>query len=114
MRTMAFIDMRTLRVREPLTGWKGRFFHSEHMTFAYDAVAAGASIHEHAHSNDEVWNVIEGELEVTIAGERRVVGAGAAAVVPPNAPHSVNALTDVKAIVVDYPLRHSIGGVDLR
>jgi quercetin dioxygenase-like cupin family protein len=111
---MAFIDTNELRVVEPLAGWKGRFFHSEHMTFAYYTVAAGASVHEHAHSNDEVWNVIEGELEVTIAGETRVVGASAAVIIPPNTPHSVKALTDVRAIVVDHPLRDSIGGVDLR
>jgi unsaturated pyranuronate lyase len=110
---MPFIDTRDLRVVEPRAGWKGRFFHSDHMTFAYYSVAAGASIHEHSHSNDEVWNVIDGELEVTIAGETRVLRPGGAAVVPPNTLHSVKAITDVHAIVVDSPTRHSIGGVDL-
>jgi quercetin dioxygenase-like cupin family protein len=41
------------------------------------------------------------------------VGPGAAAVIPPNAPHSVKALTNARAIVVDYPRPHSIGGVAL-
>lgn len=110
---MSFIDTNELSVKEPRAGWKGRFFHSEHMTFAYYAVAAGASLHEHTHSNDEVWNVVEGRLKVSIAGETRVLGPGAAAVIPSNAPHSVKALTNARAIVVDHPRRHSIGGVDL-
>jgi quercetin dioxygenase-like cupin family protein len=101
-------------VREPREGWTGRFFHSETMTFAYYTVAAGAWIHEHSHPNDEVWNVLEGELELTIAGTKHVLGTGWAAVVPPNAAHSARALTDARAIVVDHPTRLSIGGVDLR
>jgi len=35
------------------------------MTFAYYPVQAGAWIHEHSHPNDEVWNVIDGQLEIT-------------------------------------------------
>jgi quercetin dioxygenase-like cupin family protein len=108
-----FIDTNQLSTKEPREGWKGRFFHSQNMTFAYYAVEAGAWIHEHSHPNDEVWNVIDGQLEITIAGETRVAGPGCAAVVPPDTPHSVKALTDVRAIVVDQPRRHSIAGIDL-
>lgn len=110
---MPFIDTSDLTIKEPLPGWKGRFFHSADMTFAYYAFPSGASIHEHSHPNDEVWNVIEGELEITIDGQTRVAGAGSAAVVPPNTPHSVKALSDGRAIVVDYPRRDSVGGVSL-
>jgi hypothetical protein len=63
---VSFIDTNELSVKEPRPGWKGRFFHSEHMTFAYYTVARGAWVHEHSHSNDEVWNVVEGRPEVTI------------------------------------------------
>jgi len=83
------------------------------MTFAYYAVAAGAWIHEHSHPNDEVWNVIDGELEIKIAAETQIVGPGRAVFVPPDTAHSVKALTDVRAIAVDYPKRHSIGGIEL-
>ena len=110
---MPFIETSELPMKEPLPGWKGRYFNSESMTFGYYAVVAGASIHEHAHANEEVWHVIEGELEVTIAGETRTAGPGAVAIVPPNTAHSVRALTDGRAIVVDHPLRRSIGGVSM-
>ena len=100
---MTFIDTNRLNVKEPRAGGKGRFFHSQNMTFAYYAVAAGAWIHEHSHPNDEVWNVIDGELEIKIAAETQVAGPGCAVVVPPDTAHSVKALTDVRAIVVDFP-----------
>jgi quercetin dioxygenase-like cupin family protein len=110
---VTFIDTTRLGVKEPREGWRGRFFHSRNMTFAYYTVEAGAWIHQHSHPNDEVWNVVEGELEITIAGEVRVVGPGGAAVVPPDTVHSVKALTAARAIVVDHPRRDSIGGVEL-
>ena len=83
---MPFIDVDRLDPKTPREGWTGRFFHSPNMTIAYYTVDAGAWIHEHAHPNDEIWNVIEGELEITIAGESRRLGPGAAAVVPPELP----------------------------
>jgi quercetin dioxygenase-like cupin family protein len=57
--------------------------------------------------------VIDGELEIKIAAETQVAGPGCAVVVPPDTAHSVKALTDVRAIVVDYPRRYSIGGIEL-
>ena len=76
-------------------------------------VKAGAWIHEHSHPNDQVWNIIHGQLELTIAGETQVGDSGCAAIISPDAAHSVKALTDVRAIVVDYPRRNSIGGIAL-
>lgn len=110
---MTFVQTNELSVKEPRPGWRGRFFHSRDMTFAYYMVKAGAWIHEHSHLSDEVWNIIEGQLEITIADETRVAGPGFAVIVPPDTTHSLKALTDVRAIVVDHPRRDSIGGIDL-
>jgi mannose-6-phosphate isomerase-like protein (cupin superfamily) len=110
---MTFVDITRLDVNEPREGWKGRFFHSQQMTFAYYTVDAGSSIHEHQHSNDEVWNVIEGQLEITVAGVTELVGPGCAVVVPPGAAHSIRALAFTRAIVVDHPRRTSIAGIEL-
>jgi len=108
---MPFIDTRQIPVQEPLPGWKGHFFNSQSMTFAHYDVAAGATIHPHSHPNEEVWHIIDGEFEVTIGGSTQVTGPGSVAVVPPDTIHAVKALTDGRAIVVDHPLRASIGGV---
>jgi len=102
---MPIVDVSSLRVTERLPGWYGRYFHSQNMTFAHYDFVRGASIHEHFHPQEEVYEVIEGELEVTIDGVAHVVKPGFAAIVPSNAHHSVKALTDGRAIIVDYPLR---------
>ena len=102
---MPFIDTRTLDVIERLPGWYGRYFHSPSMTFAHYDFIRGSSIHEHLHPQEEVYEVIEGELEVTIDGVAQIARAGIVAIVPGNVPHSVKALTDGKAIIIDYPLR---------
>ena len=102
---MPFVDTDSLPVIERLPGWYGRFFHSQNMTFAHYNFTRGASIHEHFHPEEEVYEVIEGELEVSIDGVARIARAGLVAIVPGNVRHSVQALTDGKAIIVDYPAR---------
>lgn len=102
---MPFVDTNELKVTERLPGWKGRYFHSASMTFAHYEFAANSSIHEHLHSQEEVYEVIEGELEVTIDGKSQVAKPGVVAIVPPNSRHSVRALTNGRLIVVDHPAR---------
>jgi quercetin dioxygenase-like cupin family protein len=106
---MPFVNVRDLRVIERLPGWYGRYFHSQNMTFAHYDFVAGASIHEHFHPQEEVYEVIEGELELAIEEAVQKVAAGAAAIVPANARHSVRAITDGRVIIVDYPTRPEFG-----
>ncbi len=80
---MPFVDTSSLNVIERLPGWYGRYFHSPSMTFAHYDFKRGSSIHEHFHPQEEVY----------------------VAIVPSNVRHSVKALTDGRAIIVDYPLR---------
>ena len=102
---MPFVDTSSLDVIERLPGWYGRYFHSPSMTFAHYDFTRGASIHEHFHPQEEVYEVIEGELEMSIDGATQVIRPGLVAIVPSNVRHSVKALTDGRAIIVDYPLR---------
>ena len=102
---MPFIDVSNLKVIERLPGWHGRYFHSASITFAHYDFTRGSSIHEHSHPQEEVYEVVEGELEVTIDGASQIARPGLVAIVPSNARHSVKALTDGRAIIVDFPLR---------
>jgi quercetin dioxygenase-like cupin family protein len=79
------------------------------MSFAHYDFTAGASIHRHFHPK-EVWNVVAGELELTIDGVATVAGPGFVVIVPPNTPHSAKAISDGRAIIVDYPLRADMPG----
>src|SRR6202043_1546131 len=105
---MPFVDTSSLKVVERLPGWHGRYFHSASMTFAHYDFKRGSSIHEHFHPQEEGYEVIEGELEVTIDGAAQIARPGLVAIVPSNARHSVKALTDGRAIIVDYPLRREL------
>jgi quercetin dioxygenase-like cupin family protein len=102
---MPFLDTNSLPVLERLPGWLGRYFHSQNMTFAHYDFARGSSIHEHFHPEEEVYEVLEGELEITLDGTAQIARAGLVAIVPANVRHSVKALTDGKVIIVDYPAR---------
>ena len=108
---MPFLAPAAMTAAEPLPGWKGRVFHSEHMTFAhYDIAADAAALHEHHHVQEEVWHVVEGEIVFSIAGEERVLGPGDAAVILADTAHSARALKASRAVVVDYPLRPGLPG----
>jgi quercetin dioxygenase-like cupin family protein len=52
-----------------------------------------------------IYEVIEGELGLTIEGEPHTVRPGVVAIVPSGARHSVKALGDGWAIIVDSPRR---------
>jgi len=106
---MPFVDIKGLKVIERLPGWFGRYFRSANMTFAHYDFKRGSSIHEHFHAQEEVYEVVEGELEVTIEGAAEIARPGVVAIVPSNARHSVKALSDGRAIIVDYPLREMSG-----
>jgi quercetin dioxygenase-like cupin family protein len=106
---MPFVNTETLPVIERLPGWHGRYFHTQNMTFAHYDFARGSSIHEHFHPEEEVYEVLDGQLEVTVDGVSQIVQPGLVVIVPANARHSVKALTDGHAIIVDYPLRPEFG-----
>jgi quercetin dioxygenase-like cupin family protein len=102
---VTFVDTSTLPTVERLPGWRGRYFDSPSMTFAHYDFDAGSSIHEHSHPQEEVYHVIEGELELTVGGATQRLGPGFVGIVPSDTLHAVKAISDGKVIVVDYPLR---------
>jgi quercetin dioxygenase-like cupin family protein len=106
---MPFLDTSGLTVVERLPGWRGRFFHTATMTFADYEFTAGSTIHEHFHPEEEVYEVIAGELEVFVDDVAQIVRPGLVAIVPSNTRYSVRALTDGRVIIVDHPARPEFG-----
>jgi quercetin dioxygenase-like cupin family protein len=102
---MPVIDVAALPVVERLPGWRGRYVHSKNMTIAHYEFTSGATIHEHHHEQEEVYEVTDGALELTIDGVVQIARSGLVAIVPSQARHSVRALTDGRAIIVDAPAR---------
>lgn len=106
---MPAIEIDKLKVTERLPGWRGRYFHAANMTVAHYEFTGGASIHEHHHPQEELYEVLEGELELRVSGTTQVARPGVAVIVPSHARHSVRALTDGRAIIVDSPARPEVG-----
>jgi mannose-6-phosphate isomerase-like protein (cupin superfamily) len=109
---MALMRKSEMLEGSPLPGWSGRFFHSEYMTFAHwDIEPTAADLHEHQHPQEEVWNIVEGELVLVLEGQEWRLGPGDGAVIPPETPHSVRIVGHCRAVIADYPLRESLPGV---
>jgi quercetin dioxygenase-like cupin family protein len=105
---MSLVEIAGLPEIERLPGWRGRFFHSEHMTVAHYDFARDASIHEHFHPQEEIYHVLEGELELIVEGVAHMARPGFAVIVPGNARHSARALTDGHVLIVDSPRRADV------
>ena len=101
---MPFVDTSTLEVVERRPGGPGATRFAQHDLRSL-RVQRGLHDPRALAPQEEVWQVIEGELEIDVDGDVRIAGPGLAAIVPPNVRHQVRALTDGKAIIVDYPLR---------
>ncbi|MCH2179773.1 MAG: cupin domain-containing protein [Mariniblastus sp.] len=91
--------------REVIPGYHGRFVHSKAMTHAYWEIESAAELPEHAHHHEQVLNLIEGEFELTVAGESMQLKAGDLVVLHSNVPHSGRAITKCKIIDVFSPAR---------
>lgn len=95
-----------MQVIEPIPGWSGRFFHSANMTFGHWDISAGATdLHAHHHVQEEVWNIVSGEIVLVVGGHEHPLQGGDAAIVPPDVQHSARVRGACRAMVVDYPVR---------
>lgn len=102
---MIFTQLAEIPSREIIPGFHGKMIHTDHMTFAFWEIEAGASLPEHSHPHEQVAHMIEGEFEFTINGETKVVSPGMLTVIPSNMPHSGKAITDCKILDVFQPVR---------
>jgi quercetin dioxygenase-like cupin family protein len=102
---MVFQNISDISEREIVPGYRARFLHSEKMTLAFWEIDPGAELPEHSHFHEQVSNVLEGEFELTVNGERRILTPGVAAVIPPDVPHSGKAITACRILDIFQPCR---------
>src|SRR5262245_15215515 len=102
---MPFLPVSQVPEREIFPGFIGRVTHSARMTFVRWRIRAGAVLPSHSHPHEQVVHMLEGEFELTIAGETRVLGAGDVAVIPSNAIHSGRAVTECRILDAFHPIR---------
>ena len=102
---MPFVELSGLNEREVVSGFHGKFVHSDNMTTSFWRIEAGSELPEHAHPHEQVSVVTSGKFEMTLNGEKRQLAAGTVAVIPSNVKHSGKALTDCTIMDVFYPVR---------
>jgi len=94
-----------LPVRELFPGYRGKFITSDTMTFVYWDIAPNSPLPPHSHPHEQVINVLEGEFELIVEGERVVLGPGMVATIPGGAEHTGGSLSQCRILDVFYPIR---------
>ena len=75
------------------------------MTVARLYLRKGSSVPEHSHHNEQISMIEQGSLKFVIAGQETVVKAGQVLRIPPNVPHSAEAMEDSVAVDLFSPPR---------
>jgi quercetin dioxygenase-like cupin family protein len=99
------IDINKIKSVEMFAGFTAKFIHTENLTLGFWEVKKDAVLPEHSHINEQVTQVLEGELELTIDGKTAIYRAGCLVVIPPNLTHGGKAITDCKLFDVFHPSR---------
>jgi len=84
---------------------RGRFLHSDTMTFVFWEIDEGFELPAHSHPHEQVAHMVDGTFVLTIGDESRLLESGAMSVIPGNTPHSGMAITACRILDIFYPRR---------
>lgn len=90
----AFYDIASLPTLHPAPGVEMSFMVGGAMMANWVRIDPGAGIPTHDHFHEQMGMVLEGEIEMTIAGETRICRPGEAYTIPGAVPHSGKAGPD--------------------
>jgi quercetin dioxygenase-like cupin family protein len=85
---MHFYDIETLKSHELVAGIQARTAWGEQMLCSIVDLQPGSVLPLHSHPHEQAGIVLEGELEMTIAGETRLLQRGALYIIPGDVEHS--------------------------
>ena len=95
----------------PLTARK--MIHGSSVTVGRFELKKGCVVPTHSHINEQLSTIDSGCLKFTFGEEEIFVRAGETLVIPPNVPHSAEAIEDTAATDIFVPLRQDwIDGTD--
>ena len=102
---MPFVQLTDITQKEVMDGFRARFIHTENITVAYWEIQAGAEIPMHTHVHEMMVNVLEGQLELTLDNEVKILEYGTIAVIPSYVPHKAKGITNCRVLDIFYPVR---------
>jgi quercetin dioxygenase-like cupin family protein len=86
--TARVVDLNAIERFELVSGIVARAVVGEHCMVNVVEFARGGEAPMHAHGEEQLVLVMEGEVRLELEGESHVLGAGEVAVIPPWSPHS--------------------------
>ena len=99
------IQLDGLPVREIFPGLRARLVHSDRVTHSWVSVDEGATFPEHQHPHEQIVSVLEGELELVVAGVAHRLTPGQVFVIPPDVRHSGRGVTACRVLDAFAPVR---------
>ncbi len=99
------IPLSEVEAKEVISGFNGRFIHSDNMTLAYWTIAKNGVLPEHSHPHEQVVNMLQGEFELTVDGLPYRLSAGDVLIIPGGVTHSGRAVTNCRILDVFHPAR---------
>jgi mannose-6-phosphate isomerase-like protein (cupin superfamily) len=102
------VELTSLANAEPFTTKDGSTIRELHHTalqsLAEASLPAGGTTERHYHAlSEEIYFILEGEGELEIDGERRLVGPGDAALIPRGARHAITATMPLRFLCCCSP-----------
>jgi quercetin dioxygenase-like cupin family protein len=107
---MPFLEIETLPTRELFPGFTARLVHTPLVTQSFVTCTAGAAFPEHQHPHEQTVIVLEGELQLVVAGTPHRLTPGTVFVIPGNVPHAGTALVATRVLDVFSPVREDLKG----
>src|SRR5579872_5917660 len=80
-------------------GLVARVVEGERMTFAVVDLEPGAVLPQHQHANEQIGLIVQGEMELTVGTQKRLLRPGDTYVIPGDVPHTAQAGPDGASIV---------------
>jgi quercetin dioxygenase-like cupin family protein len=102
---MPLIDYNSKNKVKIWDGIYGQVHHSNGMTVARIIISKGVALPEHFHIHEQWSNMLKGEMEFVVGGEKHILKAGQTVLIPSNVPHSGMTLTDCELIDIFMPVR---------
>lgn len=99
-----------------IEGYDAQFIHTAQATYSHVKAAAGAVLPTHAHPQEQVSYILDGQFELTVDGVQHILEPGQVFVIPSNTLHSGLAITNCFILDVFTPVREDYrekGGIQL-
>ncbi|MBI3962602.1 MAG: cupin domain-containing protein [Deinococcus sp.] len=100
-----FVDRRKLKRKELVPGVQLGVMWGEKLMLSFVDIAEGAEVPLHSHPHEQAGIVLEGEMELTIGEQSRVLKPGDSYIIPGGVKHGVKPGKRCRALDVFNPPR---------